>query len=127
MKSAAAGILIWLLLAGLFSLRKLEAGFSKGCEWCDFFRNCASLYEDKWAHLPRDNTNQVYYKVSRMLFSDTQEAELSLNWPSPINTAESSTYFEPTKPVIDSIRLEFEVQDYLRHVSFPFYEIEALC
>ncbi|KAE8362738.1 HET-domain-containing protein [Aspergillus caelatus] len=51
-----------------------------------------------------------------MLFSDIQEAELSLNWPSSINTAESSIYSEPTEPVIDSIRLEFEVQDYLRHV-----------
>lgn len=79
--------------------------------------NCASLYEDKRAHLPRDHTNQVYYEVNRMHFSDIQEAELSLNWPSSINTTEPSTYLEPTEPVIDSIRLEFEVQDHLRHVS----------
>ncbi|KAE8311035.1 heterokaryon incompatibility protein-domain-containing protein [Aspergillus transmontanensis] len=104
------------LVSWAISLGSLQTGVLEGCEWCEFFMNCASLYEDKWAHLRRDHTNQVYYEVNWMPFSDIQEAELSLNWPSSINTAEPSTYLEPTEPVIDSIRLEFEVQDHLRHV-----------
>ena len=52
-----------------------------------------------------------------MLFLDIQEAEPLLNWLFSINTAESSINLELTEPVIDSICLEFEVQDYLCYVS----------
>ena len=65
------------------SLKALRQGASHGCQWCQFFRDSARLYENRWSHLTDDEASQARFKVWRDLIKATSAApSIFLQWPS---------------------------------------------